>query len=40
MNNSKGVAFYASENVASEALRHYRTDLWTEACVRGDEQRM
>ena len=44
MSNSKGAAFYASGNVASEALRHYCTDLWTEAyaakAVRDDEQRM
>ena len=44
MGNSKGAAFYASGNVASEALRHYCTDLWTEAyaakAVRDDEQRM
>ena len=44
MNDSKGVAFYASGNIASEALRLYSTDLWTEAytakAVRGDVQRM
>ena len=44
MNDSKGVAFYASGNIASEALRLYSTDLWTEACaakaVRDDVQRM
>ena len=42
--SKKGAAFYASGNVASEALMHYCTDLWTEACavkaVRDDEQRM
>ena len=31
MNDSKGAAFYASGNIASEALRLYSTDLWTEA---------
>ena len=31
MGNSKGAAFYASGNVASEALRHHCTDSWTEA---------
>ena len=31
MNDSKGAAFYASGNVADEALRLYSTDLWTEA---------
>ena len=44
MDYSKGAAFYASGNVASEALIHYCTDLWTEAyavkAVRDDEQRM
>ena len=44
MNDSKGVAFYASGNIAGEALRLYSTDLWTEACaakaVRDDVQRM
>ena len=42
--NSKGAAFYASGNIASEALMHYCTDLWTESyavkAVRDDEQRM
>ena len=33
MNNSKGAAFYASGNIAGEALRHYCTDLWTGTCV-------
>ena len=41
---SEGVAFYASGNIASEALGLYSTDLWTEACaakaVRDDVQRM
>ena len=41
---SEGVAFYASGNVASEALRLYSTDLWTEEYVvkaaRTGEQRM
>ena len=32
MNDSKGAAFYASGNIAGEALRLYSTDLWTEAC--------
>ena len=44
MNNSKGAAFYASGNVAGEALGLYSADLWTEAyaakAVRDDEQRM
>ena len=48
MNNSKGAAFYASGNVASEALsdtlRLYSTYLWTEEYVvkaaRTGEQRM
>ena len=44
MNNSKGAAFYASGNIAGEALRHYCTDLWTGTCVvkaiRPKEQRM
>ena len=44
MNDSKGAAFYASgNNIASEALRPYGTDLWTEAyaakAVRDDGQR-
>ena len=41
MSNSKGAAFYASGNIASEALRQYCTDLWTEAyaakAVRDDD---
>ena len=41
---SEGAAFYASGNIAGEALRLYSTDLWTEACpakaVRDDGQRM
>ena len=41
---SEGAAFYASGNVASEALRHYCTDLWTEEyaakAARTGEQRM
>ena len=44
MNNSKGAAFYASGYTASEVLRHYCPDLWTEAyavqAVRDDEQRV
>ena len=44
MNNSKGAAFYASGNVASEALMLYSTDLWTEEYIvkaaRTGEQRM
>ena len=44
MGNNEGAAFYASGNVANEAVRLYSTDLWTEAyaakAVRGDEQRM
>ena len=44
MNNSKGAAFYASGNIASEALRLYSADLWTEACmakaIRPGGQRM
>ena len=41
---SEGAAFYASGNIAGEALRHYYTDLWTGTCVvnaiRPKEQRM
>ena len=41
MSNSKGAAFYASGNIASEALRQYCADLWTEAyaakAVRDDD---
>ena len=41
---SEGAAFYASGNVASEALRHYCADLWTEEyaakAARTGEQRM
>ena len=33
MNDSEGVAFYASGNIASEVLRHYCTDLWTGTCA-------
>ena len=41
---SEGAAFYASGNIADEALRLYSTDLWTAACaakaVRDDVERM
>ena len=33
MNNSKGAAFYASGNIAGEALGLYSTDLWTGTCA-------